>query len=263
MPSKAVQKAVAALRDAAERERTGLVLVEGPRLAAEALRRGVLHELYLDPSARETAALAAEAARRGVPVTAAAPFELERMAEVKTPAGAIGVARRNAPIAAADLLREHAALVYFEGVQDPGNVGTIARTAEAFGHRALLFGPGSADPTAPKTLRSSAGSLLDAPYAVDLDVPALLALAAASGHVVVLADVRAGTPHRALRPPPRRILAVANEGAGTRVPADAPGVLRTTIALERDVESLNVGVAAAILLDRLRDEGAPLTSPRA
>lgn len=252
MPSKAVIKAVAELQDAAARERTGRVLIEGPHLALEALRRGVLLELYLADDCREGGELLRLAGERGVPCEKATAFDLDRMAEVRTPAGVVGVARRNAPRAASALLRDHDVLVYFEAVQDPGNVGTVARTAAAFGAGALLFGPGSADPTAPKTLRASAGALLDAPYARDVSIADLLDSAASTGHVVVVADVREGVDYRRLAPLPRRILAIANEGAGTRIPAGTASVLRTTIPLAAGTESLNVAAAAAILLDRLR-----------
>ncbi len=252
MPSKAVVKAVAELRDAAERERTGRVLIEGPHLAFEALRRGVLLELFIADDCREGVELARAAKESGVACEPATASDLDRMAEVRTPAGVVGVARRNAPQAAAALLREHDVLVYFEAVQDPGNVGTVARTAAAFGVGALLFGPGSVDPTAPKSLRASAGALLDAPYARDVGIEVLLDAASATGHVVVVADVRQGVDYRRIAPLPRRILAIANEGAGTRIPLGSERVLRTTIPLAPGCESLNVAAAAAILLDRLR-----------
>lgn len=252
MPTKAEIKSVASLTDRAEREARGLSLIEGPHLAFEALRRGIPTTLYVAEDCRERDALRAAAAAAGARCETVAPEDVLRMADAKTPSGVVGVVRWNAPVGAAALFAGHDALVYFEGVQDPGNVGAIARTAAAFGVGALIFGPGSADPTSAKSLRASAGALLDLPYARDVGVDALLSALRPGGHRAVLADVRGGVDHRRYAAPARRVLIVSNEGAGTAVPPSASGVDRVTIALFPGAESLNVGAAAAVLLDRLR-----------
>lgn len=252
MPTKAEIKAVASLTDRAEREARGLALIEGPHLAFEALRRGIPTTLYVAEDCRERDALRAAAAAAGARCETVAPEDVLRMADAKTPSGVVGVVRWNAPVGVAALLSAHDALVYFEGVQDPGNVGTIARTAAAFGVGALIFGPGSADPTSAKSLRASAGALLDLPYARDVGVDALLSALRPGGHRAVVAEVRGGVDHRRYAAPARRVLVVSNEGAGTAVPPSASGVDRVTIALAPGAESLNVGAAAAVLLDRLR-----------
>ena len=251
MPVRSEIRAVAALADAKERARTGLMLLEGPHLAEEALRRGVLETLYWSPASREGARLAEAARRAGRPEHETADHDVARMCEVKTHAGVVATARAPRPIPLDALLAAAPRALAFEAVQDPGNVGAMARTARALGVDAFVFTPGCADPTAPKTLRASAGALLDAPRAF-ADVETLLAAARRSGHAVIVADVRGGASYRALTPPPKWILATANEGAGTAIPEDAAGVRRTTIPLAEGTESLNVAAAAAILLDRLR-----------
>src|SRR5262249_35352077 len=159
----------------------------------------------------------------------------------RTPAGVLAVARLNRPRPAAELLAAAGRLLYLEAVQDPGNAGTLARTAWALGVEALLLGPGTADPTAPKVLRASAGPLIAMPYAKDVRPEAFLDLAARSGHRVVVADAHEGADYRGAELGSRWCLVASNEGAGTSLPLGDPRITAVRIPLERGAESLNVG----------------------
>jgi TrmH family RNA methyltransferase len=251
MLSRAKLKAVASLRDAPARRKAGLMLIEGAHLVMDGCARGVVREVFLSPSCRDAAAI--RAAAQSTPVIEVSDADLDRMVEVRTPSGAAATATLNRPAPASELLAAHARALYVDGVQDPGNVGTLARTARALGVGALLLSSGTADPTSPKTLRSSAGSLLDFPYAAGVEPAELLAAARAAGHAVLAAATRGGGDYRGVRAPARWILVVGNEGAGARIGATTSGVHAVTIALGEGSESLNVAAAAAILLARLRD----------
>jgi TrmH family RNA methyltransferase len=243
-------KLVAALRDAKGRSEQGLMLLEGPRLLAEGLKAGVVRAIYVasDYEGRDAVALMA----KDVPIEHVAPSDLDRMVDVRTPAGVAAVARLNRPLPAPDLVARSGRLLFLESVQDPGNVGTLARTAWALGVDALLLGPGTADPTAPKTMRASAGTLITMPHARDVSIEDLMALVRGSGHRVVVSDPHEGADYRTVDPGGRWILVASNEGAGTALPLTDPRIVAVGVPLERGAESLNVGAAVAILLAAFR-----------
>jgi RNA methyltransferase, TrmH family len=175
------------------------------------------------------------------------------MCDTNTPSGVVAVVERNAPIPLDRLLSISPFAVAFDAVQDPGNVGTIARTAAAFGVRALIATPGTADPTAPKTLRASAGALIDLPFAEASSLDALCDAAVAAGRPLIVAATRGGASPSSLADLKSGVFLFGNEGAGVRLSAAASArAIEVTIPLEADAESLNVAAAAAVLLDRRR-----------
>jgi TrmH family RNA methyltransferase len=248
--SRADIKRVTALHDAKGRAEQGLMLLEGPRLVAEGLKAGAVERIFAAEDWDAAAGLGPLPA--GVDVERVSASDLERMLEVRTPAGVAAVARLNRPKPAAELLGAASRLLYLDAVQDPGNAGTLARTAWALGVEALLLSPGTADPAAPKVLRASAGTLIAMPYARDIAPEAFLELAAGSGHRVVVADSHEGADYREIDPGPRWVLVASNEGAGTRLPLRDPRTTAVRIPLERGAESLNVAAAVAILLAAFR-----------
>ena len=157
----------------------------------------------------------------------------------KTSQGVVGLFQRPKP---RDLFRKRDSIVVaLDGVQDPGNVGTIVRLAAAFDCAGVAILPGCADPFSPKAIRASAGAILNVNIA-EIAAHALIE----SGWPIYGADA-AGDP---IDPPARgAILVFGNEGAGIsselRVAAKP-----LAIAMSSRVESLNVAAAAAILLAR-------------
>lgn len=140
-------------------------------------------------------------------------------------------------------------LVVLDGVQDPGNVGTIVRLCAAFDACGLVCTPASADPYGPKSLRASAGAILGMPLFRMAAAPLLDRLAEAGARRVI-ATARGGT--REL-PGGRIALVFGSEGAGVS-PDLARGADQVTIPSSGRVESLNVASAAAILLARAYEE---------
>jgi RNA methyltransferase, TrmH family len=150
-------------------------------------------------------------------------------------------------------------VVILDGLQDPGNAGTVVRSAEAFGATGVLFVKGSASPYNPKTLRASAGSLFRVPFLHSMDA-ALVRAALRQQHVELYAGVPVST-----QTPARRIsdvdfrartgLVIGNEahGVGTELRSAAIDVSIPTIG----VESLNAAIAAAILLYEARRQRLP------
>jgi RNA methyltransferase, TrmH family len=147
---------------------------------------------------------------------------------------------------------EPALIVVMAGIQDPGNVGTIVRSAEAFGATGAIATRGTADPWSPKALRASTGSALRLPVLRGLAVPVVLAQLRISGVKIVVASAKAVWPagaaplNECLKGP--AAIFVGSEGAGLPAEVEHAADARIAIAMSESVESLNAGVAASIVL---------------
>jgi TrmH family RNA methyltransferase len=169
------------------------------------------------------------------------PAIFDALAETKSPQNILGLFQR--PQTTLDQLfaRETSIVIALDGVQDPGNVGTIIRLAAAFDANGVVLLPGCADAFGPKAIRSSVGAILTVPV-VPCTVEELLARA----WPIVAADARG-----AIDDPPARkaVIAFGSEGSGLS-PALAAAAKTITIRTSDRVESLNVAASAAILLAR-------------
>jgi TrmH family RNA methyltransferase len=251
MPSRSQLKRWRALGRRKGREEHGLALAEGPRLLEELLDSGVpvCHVLHTEEAGRDpaTAALLDRAREAGVACERVEPRDLEALADTVTPQGTVAVfeiaARSWADLPARDVL-------VLDGVQDPGNFGTLLRTAEGLGVAGVVAVEGTVDPWNPKAVRASAGSIFRVPVVRASRAEAAERLAA-GGWSVWAADAE-GRPFRRGDPLPDRVaLVLGNEGRGVSAELRAAAERRVAIATSADVESLNVAVAAAILMDRI------------
>lgn len=243
--TRAEERLVLGLARRKTREREGRFLAEGVRVVEELVEAGLSPELVLiSPGAEETergrrlaAALEGRAVRR------VSDGELARLAATETPQGILVVA--SIPRAELPDAGGSGALLVLDGVQDPGNVGTLMRTASAFGVSGVVALPGTADPWSPKVVRASAGTCFRLPV-VQTAADTLLAWAARESYTVLGADA-VGTPAEDTPVPDRLALVLGNEGAGLS-PEIAAGVDARVAIPMRGAESLNVAVAAGILL---------------
>ena len=170
-----IRRAVRALKNAKARRETGLFLVEGETMLNEALSSGLVPRALLAEAETPLAARFPEArlVTRGV---------LEAVCDTKTPQGMCAAFELPPPRALSDAPRT---LVALDGVQDPGNVGTIWRTADAAGFSGLLLGEGSADPLSPKVLRAAMGSGFRLPFLRGEPLERALAALSARGYAIV------------------------------------------------------------------------------
>ena len=238
------------------RERRGLVVAEGRRLVADALASGAAVRAVLaadDVAAGAAAPLLADAAARGIQAEVVARKEFDALADTETPSGVLAVVEW-APLAldAVELDPGPAVVLVLDAVQDPGNVGTMVRTAFALGARLTIALDGSADLRSPKVLRSAMGSIFRHPVA-QAHADECLAFLEAGG-VALWAATMDGAPIKAgTQVPPRLALAVGNEGGGIRPELLARAARRAAVAMRPGAESLNAAVAAGILLHQVLD----------
>lgn len=247
---------VGRLRHRKTREREGLVLVEGIRSVREALDAGA-EPLFAVTSPRlDTlawgAALRARVAEVVGEVAAVDDAELTGLADTDHPQGVLLVCAQPAWDPAR--LGDGSRWLVVDAVQDPGNVGTLVRAATAFALDGVLALDGTADPWGPKAVRASAGTVFRMPV-TQLRVEEALALLDAAGVPLVVADAR-GADVASVPPAERWALAVGNEGAGPRESLRAAAARTVRIPMPGPAESLNAGVAGAILLYALTREGA-------
>lgn len=144
-----------------DREAAGRFLAEGPQAVREALARaGTVTELFGTPAALDRYAdLAAQAAHADVPVSEVTDEGLAALAETVAPQGLVAVCRHlDVPLDAA-LARGPRLVAVLAEIRDPGNAGTVLRTADAAGAGAVVFAGDAVDPYNGKCVRSSAGSL--------------------------------------------------------------------------------------------------------
>lgn len=230
----------------------GLMLIEGPKLLDEALRSGLeLLEVALGERAAPSAPLRAALGRRGLTPRVLDDALLASLSEAETSQGVLALARRPASDPARLFASPAPLLLVLVGVQNPGNLGALLRTGEAAGAHGALLVAGCADPFSWKALRGSMGSAWRLPLAVEGDLDEALARLRRHG-VRAAATVAAHAPSAVscfeadLRGP--LALLFGNEGAGLPAAASAAADLRLTIPTAGEVESLNVGVAAGVLL---------------
>ena len=222
-----------------------LLVLEGDRLVEDARATGLGFEELLVAAGRE--ARAAELAAAGLAVRVVADEALAGVSGLTTPPGILALVRAPRPAAGAGLEADPDALVLvIAGVADPGNLGAIARSAEAAGARAVCALAGGASPWNEKALRGSMGSLLRLP--VHRLADAGEARAALAGHRHVRAATRGGTPWRSFDWSGPLALWVSGETGEAAGATEAGALEPVTIPLAPGPESLNVTVAASLLL---------------
>ena len=225
-------------------------VVEGPQAVREALAAGGLEVLYAEPGRRPD--LEGAAAAAGVPVVGVTGDVLAAMGETVTPQGVLGVAGL-VDVSLADALAAGPRLVaVLHAVADPGNAGTVLRSADAAGAGAVVLTEGSVDPHNGKCVRATAGSLWHLPVVAGAPLPDVVAACRAAG-LQVLATTGAGAvdlddlaDDGELRAPTAWLF--GNEAAGLPDDALALADRRVRVPLHGRAESLNLASAAAVCL---------------
>jgi len=267
-------KAFRAALQSAGPERSEPIGVEGPKLIEDALCAGREAEALLVSSSGEAALerilRAARNTEAGIARSRILRTTDKLFAAVAATEAPQGVAAlfRQPEWAFEDVLRgpassdgafsgDSALVIVAAGVQDPGNVGTIVRSAEAFGATGAIATRGTADPWSPKALRASAGSALRLPLLRGIAVPVLLAqlrvaglrIYAATAHAALETNESARSsqaPVADLRQP--CAIFIGGEGAGLAPEIGRAADASISVPIRDSVESLNAGVAASVML---------------
>ena len=229
------------------RAREGLVLVEGVRSVMDALECGVsVRFAVVSPRGRELGGAELEEVLAALPadVVEVEDREFADLAATETAQGVLLVVPEPEPVLPTGARR----VLVLDGVQDPGNVGTLIRTGAGLGVDAVVALDGTADPWNAKAVRATAGACFRVPVVrMPWDDfhgawPGAVVVADATGHPVTAGGTGVSAPWA---------LVIGSEGSGPRADVSAAADHRLAIPLQRGVESLNAGVAGALLLHEL------------
>ena len=229
------------------------MLIEGPRLLAEALDASVvLRDVFIDRPLSVT--LTAMLDRAGVEVTEVLPGLLDRVGDVVASQGVVAVADLPAP-GTLSSLTGGLALVLVD-IADPGNVGAMLRTADAVAAIGVALVGHTVDWTNPKVVRASAGAVFRVPIVVEASPAAALATLSAQGVRCIGAVVHGGRPHYQVDLTGSVAIVVGNETQG--LSEELCGVVDELMHLQMPgrAESLNVAMAATVLaFESVRQRG--------
>ena len=236
-------RAMRELKDRKAREASGHFIVEGEKMILEALGCGLrLHRLMVEES------LPQPEWAKGMPAFAAPRSILEAVCDTKTPQGMCAefdMPEYQPLVSAPDRI------VALDGVQDPGNVGTIWRTADAAGFQGMLLGAGSADPFSPKVQRASMGSGFRVQCMRTPDLAGTLCDLAARGWTVIASSLQGEDFYARPDPGKKFVLVIGNEARGISQQVHDAANMLLKLPMRGGAESLNAAVAAGIMMYEL------------
>jgi tRNA G18 (ribose-2'-O)-methylase SpoU len=230
---------------------SGLFMAEGDLVVERALAAGCRAVMALvDPQRPPPLVATLEAA---CPVYAGGEAVRAAITKLGMPYTVVALFERPARPAARELTAQSQRLVIAEAVDNPVNIGSIARNALALGCDGLVVDETSADPLSRRSLRVSMGNALLLPHARTADLPGLVGELGDDGFVVcALTPAHDATPLDAIQPTQRMALLVGSERAGLSAAALAAATHRVCVPMHGGVDSLNVAAASAIAFWHLR-----------
>ena len=248
--NKEIKETAALLARKKERDRRGLFVVEGPKMFGEAPMERI-ERVYLAQSAAAQMYEKYGDRLSGLSCGAVSGEVFVKMSDTKTPQGILCLVRQQ-HYNIEEILRENKEkqmlFIILEDIQDPGNLGTIFRTAEAAGADGVIMSSWTADIYNPKTIRSTMGSVYRVPFFhVDQMEEAVRRLQKA-GVAVYAAHLGGTAAYDACDYQKSTAFLIGNEAKGLREETAACADARITIPMAGKVESLNAAVASSILL---------------
>lgn len=234
------------------RDELNKFIIEGKKLVAEALEYNVsidyavFSESFLEQEkAKETEM---ELESRGIRVFYLEDRIFNEIGDTETPQGIIAVAEKPASETDEIIDRESVCLLLLDEVRDPGNVGTIIRTADACGIDGVVLSKGCADLYNGKTIRSTMGSLFHVPVIQNADIEEFLGKTSSKGIISIGADPHSTINCIDMPPLKKSVIVIGNEAQGIRPKTLELLDKRISIPMPGKAESLNAGIAAAIMM---------------
>ena len=244
--SRGHRKWLRGLRRRKAREEEGMFIAEGFN-ALEAAVRTTCHpivEVMADPDHREAVV---DILPDDLPVYECSGSIMKEISTEKAPQGVLVVCRRG-QFTFSDLDGTSDTLLYLDRVSDPGNMGTILRTSAWFGIRRLILSPSCVDPFNTKAIRASAGAIFNTEVYQSVDSRQIQRFAVQMGYRMVAMVPRGGDPPGALKKTKKRIVMLGQEADGLSEELTGYADQIVSIPGREDVESLNLAIAAAIIL---------------
>ncbi|KPB05558.1 RNA methyltransferase [Bacillus sp. CHD6a] len=229
-----------------EREQSGTFIIEGFHLVEEALKvENLVEEIIIS----EDRTVPNEWNLNHVELIYATPNVLKEISETETPQGVAAICR--IPAQHTHTIQPNQKILLLDNVQDPGNVGTMIRTADAAGMDMVILGEGCADLYSSKVIRSTQGSIFHLPIARG-DLKSYIQQCKELNTPVYGTSLQNGLPFQQVQPSQSFALILGNEGKGMAQEHLNMTNKNLFIPIHGQSESLNVGVAAGILMYYLR-----------
>ena len=245
--------------DARYRRQSGKFVVEGARLCADAARSDVALEaaFVTERACEQYPDHVAQIASRASAVYDIPDTLARHISDTTSPQGVYAIAVMPSLASAVAALDTQCCYAALETVQDPGNLGTMIRTAEAFGLGGILLSDGCCDPYSPKVLRASMGGVFRLPLFAAGDLAHTLPQLADRGFCTAACVVDEGAePIQSAALTRGTIAVIGNEGNGLRPETIAACTRRVTIPMAGRAESLNASMAAGIVFwEMVRKDG--------
>ena len=241
-------KAAAELKQKKYRQQQGLFLAEGLRTVEEAVRYGAVQSIFYTAIEDDrTRAVLEEAAAKQIKLVCVSDKVLKKIAGTETPQGIIAVCEMRSK-RLDEFLASGKMLLVLDRVTDPGNIGTMLRTADAAGVGGLLLLQGCADIYAPKTVRASMGSLFHLPVLSGLSEELLVQAARKAGYELLVTCLDGADNLYKADLQGRLAFVMGNEANGVSPALLAAADKRVFIPMQGRAESLNVAMAAGIVM---------------
>lgn len=239
-----LRKLIKSLHQKQFRDENGMFVAEGEKLAVELFDAPFQTELIVlrDSSASNIEDLAHKFSDKGVPIYVAPKTIFDQMCDTKSPQGIICVVTKKE-----QTLYKDSNFIVLDGIADPGNIGTIIRTADWFGYKQIVLGPECSDAFNPKSVRSSMGSIFRTSIFHTDDVPAFIK-SNFKGFKLFGADLAGSVSIKDVKPTKKYGIVFGSESHG--ISAATADILDNKFKIEGagGAESLNVGIAVGISL---------------
>lgn len=264
-PSNPEIKQIAALHRTKERNAAGLFLIEGPHLLQEALASDLvkIERIYVTERYAQTSEglqCLQRAAQRAITLTELSEQAFSKAAETETPQGVLAVAAL--PNVGLDDLPANQIVLFLDRVQDPGNVGTMIRTAAAAGAGGVIVADGGADPFSGKVVRASQGAIFTLPVAARIPSAEVVEWAARKRLPIICTSPHAGEVYYETNLSGAGLLVLGHESQGISSEMTNAADKLVRIPIIGRAESLNVAIAAAVLLfEAARQRATPRVMP--
>lgn len=247
-------KLVRKLRSKKGRSAEGKFVAEGINLVREILDRGIAADFILVSEGYDYSTI--EKAAGSIPVGIVPSLLFDRLTDADSGAGVLAVLdmpeRSGGTLSghaeAAAVLPESGNILVLDRLQDPGNIGTMIRTAVAAGYSMIIAVKGTADIYSPKVLRATAGMIFEMPVVYMQSTEEAVQLIKASGRRLAVTVPSGGAPYYKEDLRSGLALVIGNEGNGISDEMLRYADLRITLPMKGGIESLNAAVSAAILM---------------
>lgn len=253
--TKRILNDIKALSAKRERGASHMFIVEGWKGIAEAVASGIHCDTVLyDPAKVEDRALFARIERSAGTLFSASPKEIDAVSDTVTAQGIIAVVPQFDHSAALSsvLKKKDSLIVALDGINDPGNLGTIIRTCDWFGVDAVLVSENSADIYNPKVVRATMGSLFHLPVLSGIDLPSVISQCRKGGSTVYTTELKRSEDIRTVTFANRSVVVIGSESHGVSDAVSKCADHRIAIPRIGKAESLNAAMACGVVLSRMR-----------